>query len=112
MKLRCKGSFCGAMGLQDFSHYTVVCEAGPGDRCLDEAVRELVPRVHHIHARIGCENSPQVRAAPHALFSAAARAAHGPAGQRSARLCLVRAYCVQVKWSVATTQAGPAAAHR
>ena len=45
---------------QDFSHFTVVCEAGPGDPCLDEAVREIVPRVHHIHARIGYENSPQV----------------------------------------------------
>ena len=54
-----RGTLC-VLCSQDFSHHTVVCEAGPGDRCLDEAVREIVPRVHHIHARIGYENSPQV----------------------------------------------------
>ena len=44
----------------DFSHFTVVCEAAPGDRFLDAAVRELIPHVHHVHARIGYDNGPQV----------------------------------------------------
>lgn len=45
----------------DFSHFTVVCEAGPHDRTLDAAIRELVPLVQHVHARIGYDNGPQVR---------------------------------------------------
>ena len=44
--------FPGLRFVADFSHFTVVCEAGPDDACLDEAVREIIPRIGHIHARI------------------------------------------------------------
>lgn len=84
--------------LQDFSHYTVVCEAGPGDRCLEEAVRELAPRVHHIHARIGCENSPQVPAAPHALWSQPPQKRPcGAAQQQSLCACVSRAHLLALR---------------
>jgi len=42
----------------DFSHWCVVCE-----RLLDseqETLRELAPRVQHIHARVGYDQGPQV----------------------------------------------------
>lgn len=46
--------------LADLSHYCVVTEAPCGEVELEEAVAELLPRVGHIHARVGFEEGPQV----------------------------------------------------
>lgn len=47
----------------DLSHYTCVAEANTHDPELDRVVREvIVPRVRHVHARVGFEEGPQVRA--------------------------------------------------
>lgn len=46
----------------DLSHYTCVAEAATTDPELNRVVREvIVPRVHHVHARVGFEEGPQVR---------------------------------------------------
>ena len=46
--------------LADLSHYVCVCETSCDDPDLDEAVRVLLPRVTHTHARVGYEEGPQV----------------------------------------------------
>ena len=46
--------------LGDLSHYCVVCEAPCGDLDLEEAISEIVPRIGHLHARVGFEEGPQV----------------------------------------------------
>lgn len=46
--------------LADLSHYCVVCEAPCDEPELDAAVRELLPRARHVHARVGFEEGPQV----------------------------------------------------
>jgi sugar phosphate isomerase/epimerase len=40
----------------DFSHFAVVCERLPGDA----EVADLMPRIRHIHARVGYAEGPQV----------------------------------------------------
>lgn len=45
----------------DLSHFTCVAEADTTDPELNRVVREvIVPRVHHVHARVGFEEGPQV----------------------------------------------------
>eukprot|EP00051_Salpingoeca_urceolata_P028515 m.487245 g.487245 ORF g.487245 m.487245 type:complete len:326 (-) comp24907_c0_seq1:189-1166(-) len=44
----------------DLSHYCCVAEAGPDDPELNKVVELLVPRIRHIHARVGFEEGPQV----------------------------------------------------
>ena len=44
----------------DFSHYTNVAEAHPDFPPLNDVFKKLSPYVHHIHARIGYEEGPQV----------------------------------------------------
>ena len=46
--------------LADLSHYSVVCEAPCGDALLEAAIAELLPRVGHVHARVGHTQGPQV----------------------------------------------------
>jgi sugar phosphate isomerase/epimerase len=46
--------------LADLSHYCVVCEAPCDDPDLNEAIDSLIPRVTHIHARVGYAEGPQV----------------------------------------------------
>lgn len=46
--------------LADLSHYCVVCEAPCDDPDLNEAIDTLIPRVTHIHARVGYAEGPQV----------------------------------------------------
>lgn len=46
--------------IADLSHYVVVCEASCDDPDLNEAIAELVPRVTHVHARVGHEEAPQI----------------------------------------------------
>lgn len=42
----------------DFSHWTCAHESMLQDQ--EEALAEILPRVHHIHARVGSEQSPQI----------------------------------------------------
>jgi len=46
--------------LADLSHYCVVCETQCDDIDLNEAIDVLIPRVTHIHARVGYAEGPQV----------------------------------------------------
>jgi sugar phosphate isomerase/epimerase len=46
--------------LGDLSHYCVVCEAAPDDADLNGAIVELIPRIGHVHARVGFEEGPQI----------------------------------------------------
>lgn len=46
--------------LGDLSHYCVVTESPCGDPDLEECIAALLPKVHHIHARVGFEQGPQV----------------------------------------------------
>jgi hypothetical protein len=53
----------GAAGIKlvgDFSHFTCACEVEPWDPDLLEALNPLMPHIHHLHARVGYENGPQV----------------------------------------------------
>lgn len=44
----------------DYSHFTVVAEAGPADPELNAVLAQLAPRVRHVHARVGFEEGPQI----------------------------------------------------
>jgi sugar phosphate isomerase/epimerase len=44
----------------DFSHFTTVAECPPTDPDLNSLVEMLVPRVEHVHARVGFDHGPQV----------------------------------------------------
>jgi len=44
----------------DLSHFLCVAETNPWDETLTDAVSEMAPQVHHIHARIGYDHGPQV----------------------------------------------------
>lgn len=46
--------------LGDLSHYCVVCEVPPDDAELNVAIKEILPRIGHIHARVGFEEGPQI----------------------------------------------------
>jgi sugar phosphate isomerase/epimerase len=46
--------------LADLSHYCVVCEAPCDDPDLNDAIDVLIPRVTHIHTRVGYAEGPQV----------------------------------------------------
>lgn len=46
--------------LADLSHFSVVCEVPCGEPALEAAVAALLPRVGHVHARVGFEQGPQV----------------------------------------------------
>ena len=43
----------------DYSHFTVACEANPGDAALEAAIAVIGRRVRHVHARVGFDNGPQ-----------------------------------------------------
>jgi len=44
----------------DLSHFLCVAESSVNDGELNAAISELAPHVHHIHARYGHEQSPQI----------------------------------------------------
>jgi len=46
--------------LADLSHYPAACEAAPGEALLERALAELTPACHHVHARVGHAEGPQV----------------------------------------------------
>lgn len=46
--------------IADYAHFTCSAEMQPWEQDLVDVLRELTPHVHHLHARVGHENSPQV----------------------------------------------------